>query len=59
MEFKDDRQFYNYIQLVPADSLLYTLNRNRNYELVAIYQEIRKRKVFYRIIWRIRYNANS
>lgn len=54
MEFKDDQQFYNYIQLVPADSLLYTLNRNHNYELVAVYQVIRKRKIFYRIIWRIR-----
>lgn len=38
--------------VVPADSLLYVLNRNNGRELVGIYQEIQKRKIFYRIIWR-------
>lgn len=38
--------------VVPADSLLYALNRNSEHELVGIYQETQKRKIFYRIIWR-------
>lgn len=44
--------------VVPADSFLYILNRNGEHELVGIYQEIRKRKIFYRIIWRTN-NGNS
>lgn len=45
--------------IVPADSLLYALNRNDEHELVGIYQEKQKRKIFYRIIWRMKHNGNS
>lgn len=45
-------------EVVPADSLLYALNRNNEHEVVGIYQEQQKRKIFYRIVWRTK-NGNS
>lgn len=52
LSLKRSRQSTYKEDIVPADSLLYALNRNNEHELVGIYQEIRKRKIFYRIIWR-------
>lgn len=58
ISLKKRRQSTYKEDVVPADSLLYALNRNSEYELVGIYQEIQKRKIYYRIIWRTN-NGNS